>query len=129
MTTDEPSWVFSDAWVFTAIAVYDLAGCGLTDVLAAGDAMNHAILTEDELAQGVGRLAASGLVSVEGDCFALTTRGQALASRRKGGLMGQVTSVQALLRQVDLREGRWPVSAGTLDAAQTAYKRRRYKSK
>ena len=124
MTTDEPSWFFSDAWVFTAIAVRDLASCALTDVIAAADAMNHAILTEDELAQGVGRLAASGLVSVEGDRFALTAQGQALGSRRQGGLMGPVKSVQTLLQGVDLKEGRWPLAAETLDAACKAYKRR-----
>jgi hypothetical protein len=83
--------------------------------------MNHAIVTDDELAQAVGRLAASGMVNVAEDRFALTSNGRALTSRRKGGLIGQVTSVLALLRQVDLREGRWPVPAGALNAAFSDY--------
>lgn len=123
MSTSEPSWDFSDAWVLTAVAVYD-APCSLTDVVSAADAMNHAIVMDDELAQAIGRLTASGLVTVTDDHFALTDRGQALASRRKGGLIGQVKSVQGLLRQVDLQEARWPVPAGALDAAFTAYKLR-----
>jgi hypothetical protein len=123
VATSEPSWDFSDAWVLTAIAVHD-APCSLTDVISAADAMNHAIVMDDELAQAIGRLSASGMVTVTEDQFALTDRGQALTSRRKGGLIGQVKSVQALLRQVDLRDGRWPVPAGALDAAFVAYKSR-----
>jgi hypothetical protein len=123
MVTSEPTWGFSDAWVLTAIAVHD-APCSLMDVVSAADAMNHAIVMDDELDQAIGRLSASGLVTVTEDQFALTDRGRALASRRKGGLIGQVKSVQGLLRQVDLQEGRWPVPAGALDAAVTAYKLR-----
>lgn len=123
MAISEPSWDFSDAWVLTAIAVYG-APCSLTDVVSAADAMNHLIIEDDELSQAVGRLTASGLVTVTDDHFALTDRGQALASRRKGGLIGQVESVQGLLRRVDLQEGQWPVPAGALDAAVAAYKSR-----
>ena len=123
MATSAPSWDFSDAWVLTAIAVHE-APCSLTDVVSAADAMNHAIVMASELSQAIGRLSASGLVTVNGDQFALTDRGQALASRRKGGLIGQVKSVAALLRHVDLRDGRWPVPAGALDAAFAAYQSR-----
>lgn len=123
MNTTAGSWEFSDAWVLTAIAVYGRP-CTLTDVLAAADAMNHAILTDDELAQAIGRLTASGLVTVTDGHFALTSSGGTLTARRKGGLIGQVKSVQALLRQVDLRDGRWPLPAGALDAAFSEYKLR-----
>lgn len=124
MAADEPSWTLSDAWVLTAIAVYADPGCTLTELMSAADAMNHAIIDEGELAQGVGRLSASGLVTVVGDLFTLTGPGRALAARRRGGLMGQVQSVHSLLRQVDLQDGRWQVPPEALDAAYAAYKLR-----
>jgi hypothetical protein len=46
-------WERSDAWVFTAIVITDGGeGSSLADVVAAGDAVNHAIFLERELEQG-----------------------------------------------------------------------------
>ena len=121
MATEGPGWQFADAWVLTAIAVHGEAGCDLTGLLAAGDAINHAILTDAEVSQGIGRLEASGLVAVQDGHFSLTPDGQDLASRRKGGMIGQVRSVEALLKRKDLTDKRWRVPAGALEAAYAAY--------
>ncbi|HEX8079562.1 MAG TPA: hypothetical protein VF557_05095, partial [Jatrophihabitans sp.] len=77
----------------------------------------------DEVSQGVGRLEASGLMTVSGTCFALTSDGRALVARRTGGLFGQVRLVEALLRRHDLVDRRWRVPEGALDAAVDAYQR------
>lgn len=72
------SWVFSDAWVFAAIGVYHRQ-CTLTELVAAGDWMNHAILLETELEEALGRLAGAGLVRVFEDwTFELTDDGTSL---------------------------------------------------
>ncbi|HEX8081399.1 MAG TPA: hypothetical protein VF557_14405, partial [Jatrophihabitans sp.] len=63
MTTENQGWQFADAWVFTAVAISGDSGCDLTDLVAAADGINHAILTADEVSQGVGRLEASGLMT------------------------------------------------------------------
>lgn len=124
VANEQTSWQFADAWVFTAIAVHRDAGCDLSGLLAAGDAINHAILADDEVSQGIGRLEASGLVAVQDGHFSLTPEGQDLAARRKGGMFGQVRSVQALLKRKDLRDELWIVPAGALDAAYAAYSAR-----
>lgn len=76
------------------------------------------------MSQGIGRPEASGLVAVQDGHFSLTPEGQDLAARRKGGMFGQVRSVQALLERKDLRDERWIVPAGALDAAYAAYSAR-----
>ncbi len=118
---DEPAWTFGDAWVLTAIAMHGDEGCDLAGLLSAADASNHAILDEDEVSQGVGRLVASGLVTVEGQHFALTPLGKVVAGKRRGGLIGQVRSMHGLLAKQRLTEGSWRVPAGSLDAAYAAY--------
>jgi hypothetical protein len=57
---------WSDAWVFLAVA---LAGNGdwvaLDAIVAAGDGIEHAILSREELDGGLNRLTRGGLVEVE----------------------------------------------------------------
>ncbi|WP_369374452.1 hypothetical protein AB1046_08950 [Promicromonospora sp. Populi] len=101
------------------------AGHTLTDVIASGDACNHAIFTDEELAVGVGRLVASGLMQhATPDRLKLTPAGVKLARRRKGGLIEQVGSVLRLLGSVELVEGRWDVQADSIAAAVRAYQDR-----
>jgi lipid-binding SYLF domain-containing protein len=96
-------WDFSDAWVLCAVALGGTSS--RADVVAAGDALNHAILTDGELDRAFRRLAAAGLVTVGGDGrVSLTDAGRALAARRRGGQFAQVDSLYALLRGVPLVE-------------------------
>lgn len=116
-------WTHADAWVMTAVA--GAAGHTLSDVIDYGDACNHAIFTDEELAVGVGRLVASGLMEPAAlDRLALTPAGVELADRRRGGLFGQVDSVLRLLSRVELVEGRWEVEVDSITAAVRAYRDR-----
>jgi hypothetical protein len=57
----KPVFVWSDAWVLAAVAVGGgLKGCGLKDVIAAGELINRAILTSDEIRNALGKLIACG---------------------------------------------------------------------
>jgi len=56
---DGARWEFSDAWVFAAVTS---VGASLTEVIATGDAINHAILSEAEFTRAVPRLLAAGLI-------------------------------------------------------------------
>lgn len=106
-------------------AVAGAVGHTLSDVIGYGDACNHAIFTDEELAVGVGRLVASGLMEPAApDRLALTPAGVELADRRRGGLFGQVDSVLRLLSRVELVEGRWEVEADSITAAVRAYRDR-----
>ncbi len=84
-STMPAAWTPADAWVMTAVA--GAAGPALSDVIAYGDACNHAILAHEELVTGVGRLVASGLMEPAApDRLTLTAAGVDVAGRRSGGL-------------------------------------------
>jgi hypothetical protein len=60
----QPVFVWSDAWVLAAVAVGGgLKGCGLKDVIAAGELINRAILNADELRSALGKLIHAGHVA------------------------------------------------------------------
>jgi hypothetical protein len=95
MSDPEGDWVFSDTWVLAAIGVYQRR-CTLLELIAAGDWMNHAILTTQELDSALGKLVGSGLARVFDDwTFELTDEGTSLFS-------GEVRSIQ---KHLDLIEG------------------------
>jgi hypothetical protein len=57
-------FVWSDAWVLAAVAVGGgLKGCGLKDVIAAGELINRATLNGAELRNALGKLIHAGYVS------------------------------------------------------------------
>jgi len=72
-----------DAWLFLAIAISprDAKPVGLSDLVAAADGVNHAILTEDELRSGINRLLHAGLVSEHDSAFDLTEAGEAMFAK------------------------------------------------
>jgi len=83
-----PEWTFTDAWVLRAINGSDLeSGSTLTDVIAAGDFLNRAILLENEFTEAVGSLVAAGLAEAEPTAgrYWLTDAGRDLAHRRDRG--------------------------------------------
>ncbi len=102
--------------------MYGEEGCDLAGMVAAADASNHSILMEEEVSQGVGRLVASGLVTLDDNHFGLTDAGRAIADKCQGGLIGQVRSMHSLLGRQRLTDGIWPVPAGAVDAAFSTYK-------
>lgn len=61
--TKQPLFVWSDAWVLAAVAVGGgLKGCGLKDVIAAGELINRAILNPTEIRNALGKLIHCGYV-------------------------------------------------------------------
>ena len=63
-STKQPAFVWSDAWVLAAVAVGGgLKGCGLKDVIAAGELINRALLNAQEIRNALGKLIRAGHVS------------------------------------------------------------------
>lgn len=79
---------FTDAWLLFSIALAaGDGGAGLRGIIAAGDYVNHAIFTGDELRGGLSRLTGRGWVTCEGDRIFLAGQARELgdslrASRR-----------------------------------------------
>ena len=88
---DQSGWTFSDAWVLTAVAISE-APCALTDLVAAADGINHAILLDAEVERAVSKLMGSGLVDVTPDLVLdLTPTGSALVSREAAASSRRLT--------------------------------------
>lgn len=59
----QPVFVWSDAWVLAAVAVGGgLKGCGLKDIIAAGELINRALLDANEIRNALGKLIHAGHV-------------------------------------------------------------------
>ena len=70
MTSDESNFLWSDAWLLEAIVLASSSGSGsLTEVIGAADAINHAILCDDEIHGGHIRLVAAGFIDDDHGCF------------------------------------------------------------
>lgn len=63
--TSPDAFVWSDAWLmYSILAALRRGDASLMDVIEAGDAINHAIFTTEEINGGVERLVRAGLVTV-----------------------------------------------------------------
>jgi hypothetical protein len=119
------SWAWSDAWVLTAAYVAARNPVSLSDVVAAGDFINHAIFTDEELEHAFTRLTAAGLVELQGDVVVLSDEALALcreAVERAGGVLTATANVDRALREIQLGElTPIAIAPGILDAAIERY--------
>ncbi len=70
-----PEFTWSDAWVLAAVTVGGgNRGAALREIIEAGDLINRAILTPQELRRGLAKLVHAGHVAVDGDSFVITGR-------------------------------------------------------
>jgi hypothetical protein len=127
---DGARWAFSDAWVFAAVGDGPTSvGASLTEVIATGDAINHAILTEAEFTRAVPRLLAAGLIGADhaADRYWYTPAGSAFFRRHmKGrGLFGWIDAIPPALRRLGPPEdGEWTLDPGEFDRAARAWHER-----
>ena len=70
-----PQFTWSDAWLLLSVALAAERGrATLKDVIAAGDAVNHAIFTLAELRRGFAKFIAAGHVTACQDGFDVSAR-------------------------------------------------------
>lgn len=114
-------WQPADGWVLASIGVYQRP-CTLTELVAAGDWMNHAILTEEELAGALSRLVGSGLVRIfEEWTFELTDEGGSLFSAELRSIQTQLDVIEDGLAGQEPVPARVQLPAGAVAAAVAAY--------
>lgn len=127
MQDDTSDWEFADAWVLTAVAISQRP-CSLTDLVAAADLINHALLLDAEVDSAFRKLLGSGLLHVTADLrFDLTPEGTALVDGRHGSLFAQIDSVLSLLDSVPPRDEEFALPSGAMHAAVDAYRARSHK--
>jgi len=77
--TSDSRFLWSDAWLFLAIGYSnDKGASSLARVIGAADAIQHAVLTWEEVDGGLFRLGMAGYVSVRDEKVNLTEQGRAI---------------------------------------------------
>ena len=91
---------WSDAWLLLSIIYANHQGdVTLDKIIAAGDAINHAIFTPEELESGLARLTESGFIEGNGGRFFLAKDAQlpAKLARTRRSMHNELNDVAALL--------------------------------
>jgi len=117
-------WSFTDAWLLTAAAGFGRRGCSLSDLLGAADAINHDVPRADQASISLGRLSASGLLTVADGRFCATLQARDLYKRRARPMFEQSASMLELLREVELIEDEWRFEPAEFDDAFETYRKR-----
>lgn len=119
----------SDAWVFAAIeGTGGVDSSSLVQIVAKADAINHAIVTEAEFTQAMGRLVTVGLIGAraEADRYWHTEAGRVLYrdAMKRRGLFGWIDAISPALRRLgEPQESSWSLPAGAFDRAVEEYGR------
>src|SRR5215210_1519515 len=80
--TSDSRFLWSDAWLLLAIGYSNEKGASsLARVIGAADAIQHAVLTREEVDGGLFRLGTAGYVTVRGEKVRLTQQGRAILER------------------------------------------------
>jgi hypothetical protein len=98
-------WSWSDAWLLTAAYFTEENPVSLRSLFAAGDAINHAIFTDDEIDHGLTRLQAAGLAHLESEAIVLADDAIRLceeAVKSTPYMFEGTKRVEAALRKIDL---------------------------
>jgi hypothetical protein len=108
MTRGAIRFAWSDAWLLYSIGLAIRGGRNsLKDVIFAGDAVNRAVFTPQELRRGTAKLTAAGLAREQDGIFRLEESGEQLMVRAEqagDSLWDQVTEIARLLDAVPYEE-------------------------
>lgn len=87
---------WTDAWLLAAVALASKSKSALLwEIIAAGDALNHALFTDEEIESGLARLTRGGWVAERDETFLVTSLFQEKKIAIKGGY--SVEKIQKLL--------------------------------
>jgi hypothetical protein len=101
------TWSWTDAWLLTAACMTDENPVSLRSLFAAGDAVNHALFTDEELNTGMTKLTAAGLADWNGEAIVLSDAGINLYDQAAGKtryMLQAMENVESALRQIPLDE-------------------------
>lgn len=92
---NENYFEWNDAWVFVSLFIYDetFRPVELSEIIASGDMVNHAILMPNELRQGFSKLTLQELIEVKENKIRLTQKGVIIKDKikkEKGGLFSMI---------------------------------------
>jgi hypothetical protein len=102
MNTNAQYFSWADCWVITGIlcSTPDEAEIDLRALISAGDMLNHAIYSENELRDGFLKAQKKGLISIQRNRIKISKQGQEVRSmvrKMRGGLFSIVDNMQKKL--------------------------------
>jgi hypothetical protein len=122
------AWTDSDAWVFAAIANdRPPATHTLAELIGIADGINHALPTEPEFIQAIGRLLTAGLIGADAkaDRYWPTEAGVNIRQRWRHGEFGWITAIPPQLRRLGQpHDMDWSLPEGRFDQAVQDYQAR-----
>ena len=98
----EKFFTWPDAWVFASLsgATSEAGQFSFSSLIATGDMLNHAIMTNEEIKQGLTKLYICGLVEIDEENINITKLAEivyAKAKKRRGGLFSVVDNCLSVL--------------------------------
>jgi hypothetical protein len=129
--------LWSDAWFLVAVDLANQSNATgligeargeLADVIAAADAIDHAILLPDEIQHAVRLLVPAGMLRLSGDRFEVTANGRALCKQAEraevAGTMGRVHRLLKELPQPSTAGMDWKLDPAAHASANQTYEAR-----
>ena len=97
---------FSDAWVFMALFQYasEWKKIELSNIIAQGDMLNHAIFTLEELNNGFRKLQIKGLIKIKGDQIILSDEGLKIKKSVMDSGVGFFSMVDNALKKINTKK-------------------------
>jgi hypothetical protein len=108
------AFTFQDAWLLGSLFMHNAepAEVNLSAILAAGDYLNHAIFTIQELRFSFEKLQAGGWIMVDGNTLKLMERAIALREQVLKGKGGVFTLIERTLQKMNKSQAAFPERLG-----------------
>ena len=108
MNIAEEDWEWNDGWILMSIFLKQEKDCAnLTNILAAADALNHAIPTPEELSSAFTKLVNYGIIFISDDVITINEEYKSdinAAYQKKGGLFKTGQNGLDWLRKANLNK-------------------------
>ncbi len=117
MAQDEIQFYWSNAWLLCSIImVSDKEGARLERIIAAGDAVNHAIFNYDEVKTGFAKLMSHNLIEQKGDLFSATQEAIILyeKAKKRASLLKAIGNMERLLAKMWNQTDRQTINKASL---------------
>ena len=107
---NENYFCWSDAWVFTALyySNKDKTKINLSKLIAAGDVLNHAIFTKDEIKNAFIKLQRTGIIIIYSEIIEFTDDGLKLMEKIEKVRGGLFSRIDISLQKLNSRRNKFP---------------------
>lgn len=107
-------FTWQDAWFFTALYMTHENGnpIDLTRIIAAGDALNHAIMTNEEIKTALLKLQTRGIVEIHEERIRFTELGDKIRTNAEKVKGGTFSRIDISLQKLNSRRLKLPIIKG-----------------